>query len=566
MVIPGVGPGCQETVDTVEIDRRTGCLLLRRLCPRDSDTTGISSFCFTIPAPRPTARCLTGRRSDLKPPQGAVRQPHHITCVVATPRVLRAHQAPQRFLMARQQQGGTRFARLRGTLKREASPCASLAPRGSPPGHGGAADRIHARGEGGAVGGGARRLRPWPLGAFVPARAGTTTVAAVGGMATFADLRVDRPGTYTLVATAPRLTAATSASFTVHVTFAAVSAGGSHTCAITPRGAAYCWGSNSSGQLGDGTRIAEAIPVLVSGGIRFATISLGENHTCGVATSGAAYCWGANFWGQLGDGTGFPQTSPARVAGGLDFTVGGAGATHTGGVTTSGAGYCWGDNFAGQLGDGRTGGASLTPVAVVGGLTFMRVSAGAGYRCGLTTGGVASCWGSNSDGRLGDGTTLSRPVPGLVAGVTGIAAVSAGARHACAVITGGTAYCWGANNTGQLGDGTTTSRAIPVPVWGGLTFNVLDGGGAHSCGVIPRSAPYCWGDNTYGQLGDGTGAGRAPPAPVADGLAFVAASAGLAHACGLTAGGTAYCWGANYAGQRGDGTTTLSPTPVRVAP
>src|ERR1051325_7526588 len=421
MVIPGVGPGCQETVDTVEIDRRTGCLLLRRLCPRDSDTTGISSFCFTIPAPRPTARCLTGRRSDLKPPQGAVRQPHHITCVVATPRVLRAHQAPQRFLMARQQQGGTRFARLRGTLKREASPCASLAHRGSPPGHGGAADRIHARGEGGAVGAGARRLSSWRVAALVVPPAVVPAPSPPDGAA---------------APHSPRLPAATSASFTVHVTFAAVSAGGSHTCAITPRGAAYCWGSNSSGQLGDGTRIAAAIPVLVSGGIRFATISLGENHTCGVATSGAAYCWGANFWGQLGDGTGFPQTSPARVAGGLDFTVVGAGATHTCGVTTSGAGYCWGDNFAGQLGDGRTGGASLTPVAVVGGLTFMRVSAGAGYSCGLTTAGVASCWGSNSDGRLGDGTTLSRPVPGLVAGVTGIAAVSAGARHACAVITG----------------------------------------------------------------------------------------------------------------------------------
>src|ERR1051325_11721082 len=167
MVIPGVGPGCQETVDTVEIDRRTGCLLLRRLCPRDSDTTGISSFCFTIPAPRPTARRLTGRRSDLKPPQGAVRQPQHITCVVATPRVLRAHAAPQRFVMARQQQGGTGFARLRGTLKREASPCASLAPRGSPPGHGGAADRIHARGEGGAVGAGARRLSSWRVAAWL---------------------------------------------------------------------------------------------------------------------------------------------------------------------------------------------------------------------------------------------------------------------------------------------------------------------------------------------------------------------------------------------------------------
>ena len=243
--------------------------------------------------------------------------------------------------------------------------------------------------------------------------AGTTTVVTVDGIATFADLRVDRPGTYTLVATARRLAAATSASFAVRLTFAALSAGGSHTCALTRRGLAYCWGSNG-------------------------------------------------------------------------------------------------------------------------------------------------------DGRLGDGTMLSRPEPGLVAGVSDIAAVSAGARHACAVTTGGSAYCWGANGAGQLGDGTTTSRAIPVPVSGGLAFAVLDGGGGHSCGVITSGASYCWGDNTYGQLGDGTGTGRTNPAAVADHLEFVSVSAGLGHACGLTPRGTAYCWGRNDSGQLGDGNTTASALPVPV--
>ena len=137
--------------------------------------------------------------------------------------------------------------------------------------------------------------------------------------------------------------------------FALVSAGQSHTCAIAAGGAAYCWGDNTYGQLGKGAASAtpDSVPVAVSGGLTFATLSPGVTHTCGITTAGAAYCWGQNITGQLGDGTApTEQDAPAAVSGGLTFTQIVAGQQHTCGMTAAGAVYCWGANNYGELGDG----------------------------------------------------------------------------------------------------------------------------------------------------------------------------------------------------------------------
>jgi len=212
------------------------------------------------------------------------------------------------------------------------------------------------------------------------------------------------------------------------LSFAALSAGFAHTCGVTTSGAAYCWGFNGSGGLGDGTTTQRLVPTPVAGGLTFAALSgaTGGNYTCGVTTSGAAYCWGFNGSGNLGDGTTTQRLVPTPVAGGLTFTsvttsdASGfvSGSAHTCGVTPTGAAYCWGTNFAGQLGDGTTANR-LVPTPVADGLTFAAVSAGTNHTCGATTSGAAYCWGDNTVGELGDGTRTGRLVPTAVVFATG---------------------------------------------------------------------------------------------------------------------------------------------------
>jgi alpha-tubulin suppressor-like RCC1 family protein len=199
----------------------------------------------------------------------------------------------------------------------------------------------------------------------------------------------------------------------------------------------------------------------------FGNVAPGDAHTCGLTDGGAAYCWGADQGGQLGNGatTSVPALVPVPVQGGLTFTSLEVGALHSCGVTAAGAAYCWGSNQGGPRGDGtRTQRSSPGPVS--GGLSFASVSVFEAATCGLRTGGAAYCWGQNSEGQLGDGTTENRSSPVPVAGGLSFTLVHAGSHHACGVTSAGDAYCWGQNSAGELGTGTLDASTVPVKVAG----------------------------------------------------------------------------------------------------
>ncbi len=304
-----------------------------------------------------------------------------------------------------------------------------------------------------------------------------------------------------------------------------------------------------------------------SAGSGVSALSAGFLHTCAI-WSNTIRCWGDNSTGALGDGSTNQRDTPTPVVGlSVGIQAVSAGGFHTCVLTSGGGLKCWGENTEGQLGDGTTS-DSDSPVDVVGSSSgFTTLGAGSKHTCAVTTGGGVRCWGGNDNGSLGDGTTTSHHAPADVVGLNAtVVAVSAGSYHTCAVTVGGGLKCWGNNVWGQLGDGTKTQRTEPADVVGLSTgVQAVSARGFHTCAVTTNHALKCWGDNGTGQLGDGTTTASSTPVDVTGLTSSVAAvGAGTDHTCAFRMAGSLQCWGLNDDGELGDGSNSDQHLPVDV--
>ncbi len=302
----------------------------------------------------------------------------------------------------------------------------------------------------------------------------------------------------------------------------------------------------------------------------------GGESTCAMQNLGRVLCWGLNDVGQLGfsldsvcfgEGSGPLHCSifPGLVNPAPRFASVSAGDSLACGLMSDTRVACWGDNSFGELGDGTTT-SSTVPSVVFGPGGYTAVTAGGHHACGLTVSDIAFCWGNDEFGQLGDARRINSttPIPVVTSQQTPLllAAISAGYGHTCGLVPSGAAFCWGDNSLGQLGTGNTAPSDTPVAVIGGHVFTSISAGidlgrlqSSFTCG-LSGGAAYCW--------GAGIGA-PSTPTLVSGGLSFVQISAGGAHACALTQSGAAYCWGSDADDQLGNGPgPSSSATPIAV--
>lgn len=417
--------------------------------------------------------------------------------------------------------------------------------------------------------------------------------------------------------------------FTTLAKMTKISAGKQHVCATFPDDTAKCWGANNYGQLGQGNKNRYGtdlapIPTLPaisfdSGEFPLNTIA-GLEHTCAYLNSGKIKCWGRSSSGALGVNIGhYGDFSTETISALAPLTLKSGNAIQLAlnnqnacVLNDEGSIFCWGetgedlghDNLYGYMNVPNNGSPlfnEIDPINFENNKTAKQITKGSGHSCAVMNNNQIKCWGSNSDGQLGnndnqnwgrggiyDWYMYQLPDVDLGTGYS-VKQVSAKESFTCAILNqlkdGNNVVCWGSNNNGQLGQGDTLTRGdsladnkrtdlIPAVKLNRPAIRI-SAGTNHVCAILDNNCLKCWGYGWYGRLGYGDYQSKGVlPGEIealscvnlGDGLHAVSVEAGDQYTCAVLNDSNIKCWGSNFNGQLGQNHTTTIKDPSTIPP
>ncbi len=353
---------------------------------------------------------------------------------------------------------------------------------------------------------------------------------------------------------------------TIHALYwVEVAAGEYHALALKSDGTIWSWGDNSYGMLGLGDTTDRHVPTQIGDGSDWRAVAVGEYHSIALRNDGTIWTWGYNHDGQLGDATNTQQEVPvqesthatnwAAIAGGTEHTIA---------LKSNGTIWGWGDNSNGQVGDGTTVNRNTPTQESTHATDWAKIAAGTSHTVALKTNDTLWGWGGNNYGQLGDATSTNRSNPTQEnTHATDWTKIAVGYYNTVAIKNNSTLWTWGYNGYGQLGDGTTTESHVPIQEVTHATDWTTIAAMAHTLAIKSDGYLWAWGYNSEGELGLGTSTSTSIPAQVGSG-SWAALAAAEYFSVGIRSDGTLWTWGYNGDGELGLGDTVERHVPTAV--
>jgi len=333
-----------------------------------------------------------------------------------------------------------------------------------------------------------------------------------------------------------------------------------------------------TGVLGDSTTINKSSPVQTLGASTWTSISMNAPNSIGIKNDGTLWVWGNNTFGQNGTSNVISYTSPVQtISGGTSWSQAVASFKSSFAIKNDGTLWGWGDNTNGQLGNNQISIRFSSPIQTVAGGTNWSKLASSGsnstlFYGAIKTDGTLWLWGSNSSGQLGDNTAIQRSSPvQTVSGGTNWSSVSVGNTGTAAIKTDGTLWTWGNNSDGRLGDNTTISKSSPVQtIAGGTNWSQVSVGGGFGAGGSSSSPTigaiktdgtlWLWGSNFFGMLGNNADRfinKSSPVQTISGGSNWSQVSVGSFGVVSIKTDGTLWLWGNNNYGAMAQNNLTI---------